>query len=133
MWTVLVVDDDELLRETVALGLERMLRPPTRVVLAKDPDDALRVLAGRPGSADGHRLVLLTDLDMRVQEDGLHLIHRVAQEHPASLRLLMTGADPQRFSTRPEMQHVHKLLPKPFRMDELLATIEAHRAAAEAS
>ena len=79
--TVLLVDDEA----NVLDGLRRALyREPWHLVLAASAAEALQVLATRPID------VVVSDQAMPGMT-GLELLARVSQEHPATIRIMLTG------------------------------------------
>jgi len=80
--TVLVVEDDELVREATAKMLDRL---DYRVLVAKNGEDALRMISQRRGLVD----LLLTDVVMP-RLSGRELAERIAATHPG-IRVLFTS------------------------------------------
>src|SRR5690242_3178257 len=79
---VLVVDDDEPLKEALRRGLERS---GFRVTLAGSIDRALVALTARPFDA------VVTDLAIG-EESGLELIERILAIRPDTRIILMSGS-----------------------------------------
>ena len=105
---VLVVEDQEVLRRGVARGLARA---GYRVSEATDGVDALMVLEREPDIE-----IVLTDIVMP-RMDGITLIARLAQEHPALQVVVMSGYSDPALGTLPAGM---RLLAKPFRTHELI-------------
>lgn len=82
MPTILVVDDDEVHRELTSRCLETI--PDLRIVFAQEGGEALRrITEERPD-------LVLTDLRMPGM-DGLELVEKVQDKHPAIPTILMTS------------------------------------------
>ncbi len=117
--TVLIVDDDEGIRETLRFMLEDA---GYSVIEAENGSEALDRLRASPGS-----LVVLLDVKMPVLT-GEQLLEKVVQE-PLLLQrhaFIVDTASPQ--AINPQMIELMAKLsipfvPKPFGIDELLATI----------
>ena len=104
---VLVVDDEEQLLHLA----EAMLRRDGYSVLsASGPLKALERSRDFPGDID----LLLTDVVMPVM-DGLTLARQISAQRPQIRVLLMSGYS--------DLQSPLPLLPKPFRIDELLSRV----------
>jgi len=108
---LLVVDDEEALRQLLASGLRRH---GFRVLLAGDGREALRVL-------EGGQVVdlVLTDIVMP-RLSGLDLCQELSRRYPGIPVLLMTGCvDQPPFDWEPEIP----VLRKPFRLSCLAEAI----------
>jgi len=111
-----VVEDQKVLRRGVARGL---VLAGYRVSEATDGVDALMVLEREPDIE-----IVLTDIVMP-RMDGITLIARLAQEHPALRVVVMSGySDPALGALPPGM----RLLAKPFRTHEHLEHLSEARA-----
>lgn len=102
--TVLVVDDDELLRRALA----DLLKDAGYLVLLADTGAKALAKARTRPRID----VLLTDIGLP-DMCGRALARAFAAQHPKASTLFMSGVDDQR----------GQLLLKPFRPDELLAAL----------
>jgi len=113
---VLVVDDEALLAEETAFGLEMAGIP---AITASSAADALRELRGHAGIR-----VLVTDVRMP-QEDGIALARRaLAELGPSRLGVIfMTGNANDAAVT--DLAGVVGLVRKPFAMEELLDLVRA--------
>lgn len=115
---VLLVDDEPL----ILAALRRMLgrvRPEWTVDTAGGGLEALMRLQGAPPD------LILADLDMP-DLDGLSLLARVRDRHPATVRIVLSGTgDPV---TRLRTARVaHHFLAKPCELDDLLAVLDRAR------
>jgi PAS domain S-box-containing protein len=111
--TILVVEDDMLLRETVT---EALREHGYQVVSAADGAAALLAL-----DVAGHVDVLFTDITMPGPLNGVALARAARARQPALRILFATGySDGQVLAQWPEQLD---LLPKPFTLDELAARI----------
>ncbi len=118
MARVLVVDDDDLLRETVVLALERARHT---VHQAGDGLTALEVLDRE--SVD----VVVSDIVMP-EVDGIGLILAMRKRHPRLRVVAMSGGGRTRnmdFLRMASALGAHATLPKPFTPDQLLAAVNA--------
>ncbi len=107
--TVLVVDDEEGLREALAAILERAGH---QVLLAADGESALKVLA-----AEVEVDLIIADLRMPGM-DGLELLGRVRQSHPDVDLLAMTAYDSWESAVEAMRLGAVNYLRKPFRDNE---------------
>ncbi len=114
--TVLLVDDEPEILE----GLRRTLRrEPYRLVTAGSADEALRLIAAE--SID----VIISDIDMP-GTNGLELVARIRRDHPAIVRLLLTGDASLEAALQAINQgEVHRFLVKPWSSEELRETLRA--------
>ncbi len=116
---ILVVDDNEALRSSVA----RALRVGCSAATAPHARAALKLLS------EEHFDGVLADMHMSPGPDGLWLLTQVADLYPATRRFLMSSA-----SSLPSLPTflrsgiVDRFFEKPFSVEELLSHI-AHRAA----
>lgn len=109
---ILVVDDDPLLR----LGIVSMLQDlGYRAMAAQDPMRALHMLH-KDLAVD----LLITDYSMPGMT-GVDLAHRIAQERPGLLVLIMTGHQ----QLEDDLDPVWRKLTKPFTEAELQEEIES--------
>jgi two-component system cell cycle response regulator CpdR len=104
---VLVVDDEGMLRRTVA-----RLLPGVDVVVAEDAVQALAILRTQ------HLDVVLTDHHMP-DYTGLQLLLDVAGTYPGIRRVLMSGLPECLFDEHLASQLVHCVLSKPFDRGDL--------------
>jgi diguanylate cyclase (GGDEF)-like protein len=112
---VLVVDDEPLI---LAL-LNRQLGSEFDVVAVTTGVEARAVLAARPVD------ILITDLNLR-DASGLALLESVRHSHPRVARVLLTGT--ARLSDAVDAINrcqIHRLVLKPWRVDDLLTTMRA--------
>jgi len=114
---VLVVDDDALLRR--ASGL--VLAPHYTVISAACIDEALAELE-REAAA-----VVVSDLDLGEDRDGLWLLHDVGRRWPSTRRVLLTGHQLQ--TDDPQLEAVHRLARKPLAASALVAFVADELAA----
>lgn len=112
--TVLVVDDEPILRETIAYNLKR---EGFNVDVAADGEEALEI------ARDTNPDVIVLDI-MLPKMDGLQVLRTIRDESPVPILLLSARSD--------EIDRVLGLelgaddyLPKPFAMRELVARVKA--------
>jgi two-component system, cell cycle sensor histidine kinase and response regulator CckA len=110
--TVLVVDDEPLVRKMVALMLEG---DGFSVLTAGDGPEAIDLSRSHRGGID----LLVSDVRMP-EMDGRTLARELQAENPALPVLLMSGF----CETEPEQQHRRfPILPKPFSLSSLLFVV----------
>ena len=108
---VLVVDDEALLRR--ASGL--VLAPHYTVISAACIDAALAELEREAPS------VVVSDLDLREDRDGLWLLQEVERRWPSTRRVLLTGHNIQ--TDDPRLEAVHRLARKPLAASALVGLV----------
>ena len=112
---VLLVDDEEELREAMAEGLAGA---GLEVVQARDGQEGLELFRRDPA---GFRLVVM-DLTMP-RMDGKSAFHEMGQLNPAIPVILCSGYDPGESAAFFESHAVAGFLQKPFRLEQLVRTI----------
>ncbi len=110
MPTVLVVDDEPMLREMVALMLEN---DGFSVLTAGSGPDAIDLSRSHHGEID----LLLSDVKMPMM-DGCTLANQLQAENPALPVLLMSG-----YCENEVRRTRFPILPKPFSMKSLLGVV----------
>ncbi len=114
---ILLVDDDDWLRETLGAVLEEL---GFDVVPVADGDDAVRLYNAAPERFD----VVLMDVTMK-HMDGTEALHRIRQKNPKAPVILMSG-----YSRAQSQLHLgatdqaSDFLTKPFDSDTILRAIE---------
>ena len=117
MATVLICDDDELVRRAISRAL---VRAGYQVHAVSDGDGALAWMKERPGRID----VLVTDLRMPGL-DGRGLLRALALVEPEAVGLLISGAaDYQDACSAVNEGHAFRLLSKPFEVPALVDAVE---------
>lgn len=114
MLTILLVNDEEMLIGLCKCVLARI--PNARILTALSGREAMEIAASREGAID----ILLSDINMRGELDGVQLAERMEALQPAVKVLLMSALSPDRFAVRPTW----RFLPKPFHPAELIAIVE---------
>lgn len=117
--TVLVVDDEPMIREWIARALERA---GIDVVAAGSGRQALRLVADdavRP-------TVLLTDLEMPAM-GGVELAARMHALRPGIRIVMMTGDPGRAAEARERSPIVAAVLDKPILIDDLVAAVRPDR------
>jgi CheY-like chemotaxis protein len=109
-YTILLVDDDEDIRETTG---ELLSLNGFRKLVAHDGDEALRLLGQE------HVDVLFTDMVMPGL-DGINLAKQAKRLQPDLKIMFMTGY----YSQSAEAKMLGKLLSKPFRETEMIAALK---------
>ena len=122
---VLVVDDEPSVRAVAAAFLRRL---GYRVQEAEGVDAGLAWLRANPGRAEA----LLTDLNMP-DGGGLALVRRARELQPGLEAILMSGFLDEEQRSAALQTGIRRILQKPFRMDELRATVAAVIAARRAA
>lgn len=112
---ILLVEDDELLRALTT----RILRGlGHEVAEAAGARTALELLRG-PEVVD----VLFTDIRLGGSSDGIELARGALEIAPA-LRVLLTSGDPSSFQNSVLPEDRVRLLPKPYRKDDIRRLLE---------
>lgn len=114
--TVLLVEDDPVLRELIAAGLEAA---GYRLLIAADTADALRIAEGDPDRID----LLLTDIVMPGIRGNV-LAERITALRPSIKTLLMSGYAEDVFGAAGALE-AHAFLQKPFRLEDLVQKIQS--------
>ncbi|HIE65529.1 MAG TPA: response regulator [Nitrospiria bacterium] len=113
--TIMIVDDDELIRELGKVVLER--RGYT-VLLAKDGNQALRIFSREQGQIP----VVVLDLSIPHQS-GWEVLRRLRQINPESKVIISSGHDISDQASKPKDLRPFKALPKPFSPKDMEKTI----------
>jgi len=108
---VLVVDDDDAVREMMEAGLER---DGFEVVTASNVSDALRHIATE------HFDVLLSDLHMPLAGDGFTVVSAMRHTHPKALTLVLSGYPALDEAMAAIISQADEIIVKPF----LIASIK---------
>ncbi len=114
MAKILVAEDDKAVSAFVARALQHRGHEVTAV---PDGSAALAALAG-----DNFEL-LLTDIVMP-NLDGIALALKASKDHPAMRILLMTGFASERQRAHNLEALIHRVIAKPFTLDEICAAVE---------
>jgi two-component system, cell cycle sensor histidine kinase and response regulator CckA len=115
--TVLVAEDEEIVRDLVQLTLERA---GYRVLAAADADEALRLRSSSDGPVD----LLLTDMVMPGM-NGAELAQRVLADSPGTPVVFMSGYTSEAVPVASDGGNVGELLEKPFPMATLVERVQA--------
>ena len=115
MSRILVVDDEEPLRQLVARGLSL---DGHSCLMASDGAEALDILEAEQGRFD----LLLTDIRMPLM-DGIALALATVRDYPAVPVLLMTGYADQRERAYGLEQLIHDVIAKPFTLAQLQSAV----------
>lgn len=111
--TILIVEDDPVLRADTVLRLEDA---GMAVIERADADEALGFLLEHSGTVSA----VLTDVNMPGHSDGVHLAEMISRHWPHIGVVVTSGA------LRPARElpaSVH-FIPKPWRVEQIVAAIE---------
>ena len=115
MARILVIDDDQLIREMIALTLGKAGHT---VDQAKQGDDGLAAFRAHPAD------LIITDMAMPGM-DGVQLIQRLLKEHPKLPIIAMSGApDSAQFLYLASYLGAGRLLTKPFGTEALRLAVD---------
>lgn len=117
MARILIVEDNAALRSAMALGVQRAGHT---VRVAEDGALGLRALAEEPFD------LVVTDVLMP-ERDGLELIQETQALHPEMGLIAISGGGRMRadaYLPTAKLFGAHRVLSKPFEIQELLAVIE---------
>lgn len=117
MYKILIVDDEQMIREGIRSGLPWKKLNIGEVYTAGSAKEALRVLG------DTDIQVVLTDISMEGM-DGLELATRIRTEHPDIRIIMITAFDRFEYAKRSLQIHVNDFLLKPIDEEELYAAID---------
>ena len=110
---ILVVDDDRGIREFTSLLLRRVTA--ATVLEAATPDAGLRI-----ARANGGIHLLISDIDLKAELDGVQMANQVVATSPGTNVILMSGSHAPREGMRPEW----RFLPKPFAIGDLMKLVK---------
>src|SRR2546423_10496014 len=109
--SILLVDDDQ----TIVYGLQQLLSGEAiSSSIAMDADSAVSMITQQ------FYPVILSDLRLRSEDDGLHLIETIRRISPRSRVAAMTGFATPELEARVMRSGAMTLLRKPFELDVLL-------------
>lgn len=113
--TILLVDDDQIVREYCNHVLAEMRY--VFVLLAHTGAEAIDIADRYPGTIE----LLVSDIEMPGEINGVELAERVAISRPGIGVLLMSGCEPATLA----LKHSWQFLAKPFRGGDLVSMAEA--------
>ena len=116
---VLVVDDDDAVREMVQAGLER---DGFEVVSASKVSDALRHIATE------HFDVLLSDLHMPLAGDGFTVVSAMRHTHPKALTMVLSGYPALDEAMAAIISQADEIITKPFQIGSIKELIRTRLA-----
>jgi two-component system cell cycle sensor histidine kinase/response regulator CckA len=117
--TILVVEDEEMLREFVSEALGTF---GYHVLSAANGRDALNVWAEHRDEID----LLLTDVVMPESISGRQLAHTLIQDKPNLKVIFTSGYSSELFESEFEREKEHLFLAKPYLPDRLAQTVAMH-------
>jgi two-component system, cell cycle sensor histidine kinase and response regulator CckA len=117
--TILVVEDEEMLREFVSDALVTL---GYRVLSAANGRDALGVWAKHKEEID----LLLTDVVMPESISGRQLAHSLIMDKPDLKVIFTSGYSSELFGSEFESEKKHLFLAKPYLPDRLAQTVASH-------
>jgi PAS domain S-box-containing protein len=117
--TILVVEDEEMLREFVSEALGTL---GYHVLSAANGRDALNVWAEHRDEID----LLLTDVVMPESISGRQLAHTLMQDKPNLKVIFTSGYSSELFESEFEREKEHIFLAKPYLPDRLAQTVAMH-------
>jgi DNA-binding response OmpR family regulator len=113
---VLIVDDDELIRESLSQILESC---EFEVATAANVKDALNLIASRVFD------VLVSDLHMPGAGDGLTVVSAMRHSNPAAVTIIFSGFPEMKEAAAAILLQADEILVKPMAPAELIHTIRA--------
>jgi DNA-binding response OmpR family regulator len=113
---VLIVDDDELIRESLSQILESY---EFEVATAANVKDALKLIASRVFD------VLVSDLHMPGAGDGLTVVSAMRHSNPAAVTVIFSGFPEMKEAAAAILLQADEILVKPMAPAELIHTIRA--------
>lgn len=116
--TLLITEDDE----STLTWLHRVLSIYFKeVIVAKDAMQALELFKQNPSD------VIISDIQMP-QVDGLHLMQKISQLSPSTIRVVMTAYNTLEYINRAVESDVDFYLKKPIDIDEFLVAVASSAA-----
>jgi EAL domain-containing protein (putative c-di-GMP-specific phosphodiesterase class I) len=124
MQTVLIVDDDRIITEALAAGLDQ---PGRELILCSDLESAQLVIERSPPAC------IITDVQLTgpFRYEGLDFITDIKRYAPGSRIIVMTGARAEGLEREALQRGAHAMLQKPFELKELEAHVPAQPASGE--
>ena len=116
--TILVVEDEEMLREFVSEALTML---GYRILSAANGQEALEIWAERRDEID----LLLTDVVMPESISGRQLAHTLVMDRPDLKVIFTSGYSPELIGPEFEQEREHGFLPKPYLAEHLAKTVAA--------
>jgi len=117
--TILVVEDEDMLREFVSEALQTL---GYRVLTAANGNEALQVWSDHRDSID----LLLTDVVMPDSISGRQLAHTLIVDKPGLKVIYTSGYSAELLGAEFEQEKEHGFLAKPYLPDRLAATVAAY-------
>jgi two-component system, probable response regulator PhcQ len=112
--TILIVDDETEILETLRRSLRR---EGYQILTASSGSEALQIMSSEEID------ILISDIDMPGMK-GVELLNHVRRDHPAVVRMLLTGAASLESAIDAiNTGEVHRYLTKPWNTAELRATL----------
>jgi CheY-like chemotaxis protein len=115
MKTILILDENQYIRDTLAANLPRYLKECS-ILTGPDGEQGGRLLKTVPID------LVLTDLDMPVV-DGFRFIERARKNHPYVRLCAMTGNCTPQLRQRLRMMGISGIIEKPFQFETLARMI----------
>ncbi len=116
--TILVVEDEEMLREFVSEALTML---GYRILSAANGQEALEIWAERRNEID----LLLTDVVMPESISGRQLAHTLVMDRPDLKVIFTSGYSPELIGPEFEQEREHGFLAKPYLTEHLAKTVAA--------
>jgi len=113
--TLLIAEDDESTLKWLSRVLSIYFK---EVRVAKDAMEALELFQKSPSD------VIISDIEMP-QVDGLHLLQKISQLSPNTIRVVMTAYNTPEYINRAVESNVDFYLKKPIDIDEFLVAISS--------
>lgn len=108
-WSVLLVDDEEDIREVIGMSVEDM---GYRVLLAENGKEALEIYRRRLPP------IVMTDIKMPIM-DGIELLQRIKRENPDAEVVMITGHGDMDLAVRSLKHEATDFITKPINVDAL--------------
>lgn len=116
-YTVIVVEDEELILQSILRKIKRLSMPWKIIGTAEDGQTALSLIQMSPPD------VLMTDIRIPVM-DGLELIDRVNYEFPSVKKVIISGYNDFEYTRKAICTDVFDYLLKPVKTAEFQAMME---------
>ena len=122
--TILCVDDEEIILNSLAIQLKRQFGDKYAYEFAENGEDALEIIE-ELYEEDITILVIVSDWLMPGLKGDEFLI-KVHQKFPDIVKILLTGqADEQAVERAKKQANLHKCIQKPWKTEELIDSIKS--------
>jgi CheY-like chemotaxis protein len=121
--TILCVDDETFVLESLEIELKRAFRDTYDYEFAESAEEALEVI--QELSEDNIKILLIISDWLMPGMKGDELLVNIHQKMPTIVKIMLTGqADEEAVKNAQQKAHLHRCLRKPWDSQELIETIK---------